>query len=148
LIGPLVHDGPHNLLRAKLLGVGVASAVAAGIVSLIVTWWAAAWDHYNYLPFGTFNVRDVVPIGYSVFSFSLGVLVGILLRRTIPATATTLLSYIAANAAFGQYVRLSLPGFDDNHRYWTLQWTESAIYVAMALAMGYGSVRLIRRRLS
>jgi ABC-type transport system involved in multi-copper enzyme maturation permease subunit len=135
-------------LRAKLLVVGFASAVVVGLVSLMVTWWAAAWDHFNYLPFGTFNERDIVPIAYAVFSFSLGVLVGILLRRTIPAMATTLLLYAAANAAFGQYVRPSLPGFNDNHRYWTLEWTESAIYISMALVLGYCSIRLIRRRLS
>lgn len=135
-------------LRAKLLAVGFASALVVGLVSLIVTWWSAAWDHYNYLPFGTFDERDVAPIAYTIFSFSLGVLVGILLRRTIPAMATTLLLYIAVNAAIGQYVRPSLPGFDDDHRYWTVQWTESAIYVALALVLGYFSVRLIRRRLS
>jgi hypothetical protein len=135
-------------LRTKLLGIGLASAVAAGLVTLMVTWWAAAWDHYNYLPFGTFNNRDIVPIAYAIFSFSLGVLVGILFQRTIPAMATTLILFVAANAAFGQYVRPHLPGFNDDHRYWTLQWTESLIYVAMALALGYVSVRLIRRRLS
>jgi ABC-type transport system involved in multi-copper enzyme maturation permease subunit len=135
-------------LRVKLLVVGLASAVVAGLVSLIVTWWSAAWDHYNYLPYGTFNERDIVPIAYTILSFSLGVLVGILLRRTIPAMATTLVCFVAFNAAFGQYVRPSLPGFNDDHRYWTVQWTESVIYVVVALALGYCSVKLIRRRLS
>jgi ABC-type transport system involved in multi-copper enzyme maturation permease subunit len=135
-------------LRAKLIIVGLASAIVAGLVSLIVTWWAAAWDHYNYLPFGTFNVRDTVPIAYAVFSFALGVLIGLLVRRTIPAMAITLALFVGANAAFGTYVRPHLLGFNDDHRYWTLQWTESAIYVAVALALGYCSIRLIRRRLS
>jgi ABC-type transport system involved in multi-copper enzyme maturation permease subunit len=133
-------------LRTKLLGIGFASVVVAGLVSLMVTWWAATWDHYNYLPFGTFNERNIVPISYALFSFTLGVLVGMLLRRTVPAMATTLVLFVAANAAIGQYVRPHLPGFDDDNRYWTLQWTESAIYVALALALGYCSVRLLKRR--
>jgi hypothetical protein len=135
-------------LRTKMLWVSAASAFVAGTVSLMVTWWAAAWDHYNYLPYGTFNERDIVPLSYAIFSFSLGVLVGILLRRTIPSMATTLVLFIAANAAIGQYIRPLLPGFNNDHRYWTVQWTESAIYVCLALAIGYASMRLIRRRLS
>jgi hypothetical protein len=133
-------------LRSKILIVGLASAVASGLVSLMVTWWARAWDHYNDLPFGTFNTRDIVPIAYSVFSFALGVLIGLLIRRTIPAMATTLVVFGCANAAFGQWVRPHLPGFNVNSGYWTLEWTESLIYLAMAIVLGYCSLWWIRRR--
>jgi hypothetical protein len=133
-------------LRSKLLVVGVAAAIAGGLVSLMISSWARAWDHYNGLPFGTFDTRDVVPIAYSVFGFALGVLLGLLIRRTIPAMATTLVIYGCANAAFGQWVRPHLPGFNVTSRYWTLQWTESLIYLALAIALGYVSLWWIRRR--
>ena len=133
-------------IRSKILFVGLASTVVAALTSLMVTWWARTWDHYNGLPFGTFDTRDIVPIAYSNFSFALGVLIGLLLRRTIPAMAATLVLYGALNAAFGQYVRPHLPGFDVDSRYWTLQWTESLIYLAMALALSYCSLWWIRRR--
>jgi ABC-type transport system involved in multi-copper enzyme maturation permease subunit len=132
-------------LRSKILVVGLASVLVTGLTSLMVTWWARTWDHYNYLPFGTFNTRDIAPIAYGAFTFALGVFIGLLLRRTIPAMATTLVLYIAVNAAFGQYVRPHLPGFAVDSRYWTVQWTESLIYLAMALALGYCSIWWIRR---
>src|SRR5271155_2232927 len=45
-------------LVSKVLVVALASAVAGGLVSLMINWWAGPWDHYNYLPFGTFDVRN------------------------------------------------------------------------------------------
>jgi ABC-type transport system involved in multi-copper enzyme maturation permease subunit len=133
-------------LRSKLLVVGAGAAVAGGVVSLTISWWARAWDHYNSLPFGTFDTRDLVPVAYSVFSFALGVLIGLLIRRTLPAMAMTLVLYGCANAAFGQWVRPHLPGFDVTSRYWTVQWTESLIYMVMAIVLGYFSLWYIRRR--
>jgi ABC-type transport system involved in multi-copper enzyme maturation permease subunit len=135
-------------LGTKLVVVGVASAITAGLVSLMISWWARAWDHYNNLPFGTFDTRDVVPIAYSVFAFALGVLIGLLVRRTIPAMVTTLVLYGCANAAFGQWVRPHLYGFNVTSEYWTLQWIESLIYVMIALALGYASLWWMRRRYS
>jgi hypothetical protein len=133
-------------LSVKLLMVGVGSAIAGGLVSLMVSWWARAWDHYNSLPFGTFSIRDVVPIAYCVFSFAMGTLIGLLIKRTIPAMATTLVLYGCANAAFGQWVRPHLPGFDVNSGYWKLQWIESLIYLGVALVLGYCSIWWMRRR--
>jgi hypothetical protein len=127
-------------LGSKLIVVGVASAVVGGLVSLMISWWARAWDHYNGLPFGTFDTRDIVPVAYSVFAFALGVLIGLLVRRTIPAMLTTLVLYGCANAAFGEWIRPHLYGFNVTHEYWTLQWIESLIYLALAVALGYLSL--------
>jgi ABC-type transport system involved in multi-copper enzyme maturation permease subunit len=133
-------------LLSKLVMVGIGSAIAGGLVSLLVTWWARAWDHYNDLPFGTFDTRNIVPIAYCVFSFAMGTLIGLLVRRTIPAMAITLVLYGCANAAFGQWVRPHLPGFDVTSGYWTLQWTESLIYLALATGLGFCSIWWMRRR--
>jgi ABC-type transport system involved in multi-copper enzyme maturation permease subunit len=133
-------------LGTKLIVVGLASAIAAGLVSLMISWWARSWDHYNDLPFGTFDTRDVVPIAYSLFAFALGVLIGLLVRHTIPAMVTTLILYGCANAAFGQWVRPHLYGFNVSSQYWTLQWTESLIYAALAIALGFVSLWWVRRR--
>jgi hypothetical protein len=37
-----------------------------------------------------FDVRGVVPLGFAAFAFALGVLVGLVVRRTVPAMAITL----------------------------------------------------------
>jgi hypothetical protein len=92
-------------ISTKLALVGLTSAVTAAIMSLLITWWASPWDAHNDLPFGTFNNRDLVPVAYTLFAFALGVLFGVLVRRTVAAMALTLVGYIAITAAFGQWVR-------------------------------------------
>jgi ABC-type transport system involved in multi-copper enzyme maturation permease subunit len=133
-------------LGSKILVVSLGSAVVGGLTSLMVTWWASPWDHYNHLPFGTFDLRDIVPVAYSLFGFALGVFIGVLLRHTIASMAVTLALFGAALGAFGQWVRPHLPGFNVNSRYWTLQWTESLIFLGFALILAYAAVWWFRRR--
>jgi ABC-type transport system involved in multi-copper enzyme maturation permease subunit len=89
----------------KLGLVGVASAVVAGLYSLLVTWWSSPFDTINDNPYSVFDLRDVVPIGYAAFAFVLGVTAGVLIRRTLPAMATTLVAFIAVRFAFTEWVR-------------------------------------------
>ena len=42
-----------------------------------------------------FGARGIVPIGYAAFAFALGVTVGMLVRRTVPAMAITLAVFVA-----------------------------------------------------
>jgi hypothetical protein len=72
----------------------------AGLLSLALGWWASPIDHaaavggsggFQERFFPTiFGARGVVPIGYAAFAFALGVLIGLLIKRTIPAMAVTL----------------------------------------------------------
>lgn len=39
--------------------------------------------------------RNVVPVGYAVFVFVLGTVTGMLVRRTLPAVAVTLVAFTA-----------------------------------------------------
>lgn len=91
----------------KLLGVGLASVATAGLASLMVSWWsrpidAVSLDRMNPQMFGA---RGVVPIGYAAFAFALGVTAGVLIRRTLPAMATTLAVVVAAQVAMPLWVR-------------------------------------------
>ncbi|MGZ4381133.1 MAG: hypothetical protein ACXVZ2_05465 [Gaiellaceae bacterium] len=81
---------------AKLTLVGLASIVVAGLCSLMIMWWAAPVDHVKGSRFAatTFAARDIVPLGYAAFAFTLGATTGVLLRRTIPAMAVTLALFI------------------------------------------------------
>ena len=57
------------------LGLGAfMSMVAAGLLSLMVTWWSSDLDLVNAAPWGLlgFSARDLVPIGYAAFAFVLG----------------------------------------------------------------------------
>jgi hypothetical protein len=87
---------------------GLASMAVAGLVSWLVTWWAGPLDRVGMNQFGSFDSRDIVPVGYAAFAFALGVLLGALMRRTVPAMAATLVAFTAARLAFRLLVRPSL----------------------------------------
>ena len=98
------------------LGVGVLTAmVAAGLLGLVVTWWAspidAAANQQTDLELLTrlspvvFAARGIVPIGYAAFAFVLGVAVGMVLRRTMAAMAVTLVVFAAVMLAVPFLVR-------------------------------------------
>jgi hypothetical protein len=93
---------------AVKLGLGaVASAVIAGLLSLMVSWWSSQLDQVNANPFDSlrFGVRDVVPIGYAAFAFALGLTAGLLFRRMLPAMLTALVGFIAVREAVTAWVR-------------------------------------------
>jgi hypothetical protein len=92
-------------LALRLAVTGLASMVVAGLVSWIVTWWAGPLDRAGLDQFGSFDSRDIVPIGYAAFAFALGVLAGTLIRRTVPAMAVTLVAFTAVRIAFRLLVR-------------------------------------------
>ena len=59
-------------VAVKIACVGLASMAVAGLLSLMLTWWASPIDRVNLNVFGTFDQRDIVPIGYAAFAFVLG----------------------------------------------------------------------------
>ncbi|HWE68303.1 MAG TPA: hypothetical protein VG298_16800 [Acidimicrobiales bacterium] len=92
-------------LAAKLGLIGLAAMVTAGLLSLLVTWWASPLDRAGMDVYSTFDQRDLVPLGYAALAFSLGVTAGVLIRRTLPAMAATLVAFVAGRLAFNQLVR-------------------------------------------
>jgi hypothetical protein len=87
-------------LALRLAVSWLASMAVAGLLSWVVTWWASPLDRAGLDRFGSFDSRDIVPAGYAAFAFALGVLCGVLLRRTVPAMAATLAGFTAARVAF------------------------------------------------
>jgi hypothetical protein len=96
--------------------IGVAAAmVAAGLLSLVVSWWASPIDALAGVePDSVFDARmsplvfvarGIVPIGYAAFAFVLGVAVGIVLRRTVAAMAVTLVVFLAVQVLVPLVVR-------------------------------------------
>jgi hypothetical protein len=100
-------------LAVKLGLTGLAAVIAAGVGSLAVTWWAgpidksAAGDFPRMAPL-LFDARGIVPIAYAAFAFALGVTVGMLVRRTVPAMAITLALFVAVQVAMPLLVRSHL----------------------------------------
>jgi hypothetical protein len=92
-------------LAVKLAVVGGATVVATTLLSALVTWWAAPLDHAAAAVYGTFDQRDLVPIGYALFAFALGVAAGLTIRRTVPAMAVTLAGLLAVRIVVTQWIR-------------------------------------------
>lgn len=97
-------------LTVKLTLTGLATVVAAGVCSLAVTWWSSTIDKVgteNFARLGslTFDARGIVPIGYAAFAFALGVAVGMLVRRALPAMAITLAVFVVVQLAMPFLVR-------------------------------------------
>jgi len=102
-------------LAVKLSVVGLASMAAAGLISLILGWWASPIDHaatlgsaagfqIRFFP-ALFGARGIAPIGYAAFAFVLGVLVGLMIRRTVLAMGVTLAVIAAVQIVFPLWVR-------------------------------------------
>jgi hypothetical protein len=93
---------------AVKLGLGaVASAAIAGLLSLIVSWWSSRLDQVNASPFDSlrFGMRDLVPIGYAVFAFALGLTAGLFFRRMLPAMLAALAGFVAVREVVTAWVR-------------------------------------------
>ena len=103
-------------MAAKLGLIGLAAMATAGLLSLMLTWWASPldritrWDDsgsmsFSRLEFPLFDVRGIVPVGYAAFAFALGVTAGVLIRRTLPAMAVTLAGFAAVQFAWPTWIR-------------------------------------------
>jgi hypothetical protein len=101
----------------KLGLVGGAAVATAGLLSLLIGWWASPIDsamNFGQPNTGTgyprispliFATRGVAPIGYAAFAFALGVTAGVLIRRTLPAMAVTLVLVAAIAYVMPNFVR-------------------------------------------
>ncbi len=121
LIAREIEAGTHRLVwsqsitctrwLATKLGVGaVAAAATAGLLSWAVTAWSHHIDYARHNRIGPliYGARGIVPIGYALFAFALGVTMGMLIRRTVPAMAATLAVYTAAVVSMPVWIRARL----------------------------------------
>ncbi len=95
-------------LSTKIAVVALISMVVVGLLSFVVTWWAIPFDRVTGTAFEKFDQRDIVPVAYAAFAVTLGVTVGLFIRRTLPAMATTFFVFIAVRVAFAKLVRPNL----------------------------------------
>ncbi|WNI34128.1 transporter [Streptomyces sp. ITFR-6] len=132
LVARELESGTHRLawnqgvtrtrwLLTKIGLTGLTTAAASGLISLAVTWWSGPVDRAvaaggsdntdNFVPRidpTIFSARGIVPLGYAVFAFVLGVTFGVLIRRTLPAMAATLATYIAVLLPMPLWIRAHL----------------------------------------
>ncbi|MBB5939026.1 transporter [Streptomyces zagrosensis] len=102
---------------ATKLGLGAAASMtAAGLAALAVSWWSSPIDravnggaatdtYFPRLDPVVFAARGVVPMAHAAFAFVLGVALGLVIRRTLAAMATTLVVYATVQLAVPMWVR-------------------------------------------
>ncbi|MEV6931424.1 ABC transporter permease subunit [Dactylosporangium sp. NPDC051485] len=83
-------------LAVKLAVVGLASMAVTGAASALLTWATSPVDQVadNRLSTILFGSRNIAPVGYAAFASVLGTLIGLLMRRTVPAMALTILTFV------------------------------------------------------
>jgi hypothetical protein len=106
-------------IAVKLGLIGLAAMATAGLLSLMISWWASPLDRaaqktgQNSLSISKiapplFSATGIAPIGYAAFAFALGVTFGVLVRRTLPAMAITLAVFAAVQIFWPGLVRQHL----------------------------------------
>ncbi|MFJ8716309.1 NAD(P)/FAD-dependent oxidoreductase [Streptomyces violaceus] len=89
---------------------------AAGPAALAVSWWSSPIDravngggatdtYFPRLDPAAFAARGVVPMGHAAFAFVLGVALGLVIRRTLPAMATTFAVQAAVQIVVPLWIR-------------------------------------------
>jgi hypothetical protein len=101
-------------MAVKLAMGALTAMAAAGLLSLMLTWWSSPLD--SAAAMGTsklglsrlgpvlFAARGITPAGYAAFAFVLGVIAGVLIRRTISAMATTLAGFAVIQLIWANWI--------------------------------------------
>lgn len=108
-------------LASKLAVPGLAAMAVTEGLSLMYGWWAAPIGQAarvtgdSSFPLGmspfsllAFDAHGVAPLGYAAFAFALGVTMGVLIRRSLPAMAVTLAIFAAVQVVMPLAIRPSL----------------------------------------
>jgi ABC-type transport system involved in multi-copper enzyme maturation permease subunit len=97
---------PRSRWQLSKSGVGALVALLlSGLFSLTVTWWYRSRDKAGTTAWSVFDRRDIVPVAYTLFAFAVGVLLGAIIRRTVPAMAATLGTFVFVRIAISLWVR-------------------------------------------
>lgn len=92
------------LSKTALLAVGTLLAGAAA--SAVVMWWRAPYDTLEgRIGPSSFDIEGLVVPAYALFALALGVLAGLVFRRTVAAMTATLLAFGAARFLVIEFVR-------------------------------------------
>jgi hypothetical protein len=121
LLAREVEQGTHRLAwtqgvtRERWFLVKVAAMAAMAALGIAIVTWGLAWwsrplviagdDRFN--P-GIFDIRGPVAVAYALFAVALGIAMGALIRRTVPAMAATLAGFTAVRLVVDLWVRRHL----------------------------------------
>jgi hypothetical protein len=83
-------------MLVKVVTLVVSTTVLFAAFSLLLTWWRGPLDHVAGERFSYgFDLEGVAPVAYALFALAAGIAAGVLVRKTLPAMAITLVSFVA-----------------------------------------------------
>jgi len=94
----------RHWLSTNVMWVFLAAVVWAGALTGLVGWWRSPENALG-TRFDAFDIQGIVPVGYAVFAVALGLAVGSMFRRVLPAIATTLGAFFAVRIVTAIYIR-------------------------------------------
>ena len=93
-------------LLTKLSVAALASVVLTGALSALFTWWSLPFDRLGgRIGTANFAQRGIAPVAYTLFALALGTLLGIIMKRTVPGIAATLIGFITVRFMFQLAIR-------------------------------------------
>lgn len=94
-------------VRDKFAMAIVASLLVSAVVSALVTWWSGTPNTLggNRFQGAQFDTQNITPVAFALFGVALGIAAGAVLRRTLPALATTVVLYVAVRIMVAVYLR-------------------------------------------
>lgn len=115
LVAKEFEDGTQNLawtqgvtrrhwLATNVTWVLLGAALWGAALAAVVSWWRTPENALD-SRFDAFDVQGIVPVAYSVFAVALGIGIGSLFRRVLPAIATTLGVFVALRVSIAIYLR-------------------------------------------
>lgn len=84
-----------------------AAVVVIAVMTLLISWWYGPINsaQHNRLGSAVFDSQGLVPIGYAVCGIALGVAIGAIMRRTVPAMGLTFLVMGVLRYVTSEYLR-------------------------------------------
>jgi hypothetical protein len=92
-------------LASRVAVVGLSIVAASAVLVLLFGWWAGLQDKVGTDLYGTFDQRDLVPVAHALFGFALGVAIGTLVRRVLPAMALTMVVFVTVRLVVSKAAR-------------------------------------------
>jgi hypothetical protein len=93
-------------LLSKTALLAAATVAVGGAASALVMWWRGPFDTLEgRMAPSAFDIEGLVVPAYALFALALGILAGLVLRRTVAAMTATLIVFAAARLAMLEFVR-------------------------------------------
>ncbi|MBV8563367.1 MAG: ABC transporter permease subunit [Actinobacteria bacterium] len=93
-------------LVSKTAWIALATVLVAAAVSGLVMWWRGPFDTLQgRMSPSAFDLEGLVVPAYALFALALGVLAGLVFRRTVPAMTATLIAFAATRLIVLKFAR-------------------------------------------